>query len=103
VEVERGIPTGVTCSRASRLEQRCGKRPRGAEPTASELQETRVDLPGDVDGEPSARPGGGEPGYCVIQATSSLIRIHVAQLRSAGHGGIGTIGDNREQQAFGVS
>lgn len=32
-EVERGIPTPLTCPRASRLEQRRGKRPPGAQPT----------------------------------------------------------------------
>jgi hypothetical protein len=46
----------------------------------------RVDLPGNVDGEPSAGLGGGEPAEREIQATSALIRIHVAQLGGVGHG-----------------
>src|ERR1019366_907212 len=40
----------------------------------------RVELPRDVDGEPSARLGGREPGHREIQATASLVRIHVAKL-----------------------
>src|SRR5436190_22098751 len=51
VEVERAIPTRLPCPCASRLEQRRGNRCRGAEPTPRELQQIRVDLPGDVDGK----------------------------------------------------
>src|SRR5438132_4969270 len=48
----------------------------------------RVDLPGDVDGKPSPRLGPGEPAQREIEATSSFIGIHVAQLGSVGHGEI---------------
>src|SRR4051812_27678309 len=61
VEVERGIPARLSCARAARLEQRGGNRCRGAEPTPRELQQMRIDLPGDVDGKPSACLRGGEP------------------------------------------
>ena len=38
-----------------------------------------VELPGDVNGKPKSCLGGGQPAYREIQATASLIRIHVAQ------------------------
>src|SRR5215218_7104576 len=79
VEVERGIPAPPPRPRASRLEERCGNRACGAEPTLRELQQMWVELPGDVNGKPKSCLGGGQPAYREIQATASLIRIHVAQ------------------------
>src|SRR4051812_11473693 len=86
VEVQRGIPTRLPCPCASRLEQRRGNRCRGTEPTSRELQQIRVDLPGDVDGKPGPRLARREPAHREIKATPSLIRIHAAQLGSPGHG-----------------
>src|SRR6059058_987260 len=54
VEVERGIPTWLPCTRASRLKQSRGNRCRAAEPTPRQLQQVRIDLPGDVDRKPGA-------------------------------------------------
>jgi hypothetical protein len=38
MEIQRGIATRLSCSRASRFEERRGKRPRGAHPTPRQLQ-----------------------------------------------------------------
>jgi len=86
VEVERGVPARPTGARTARLEQRRGERTGGAEATARQLQQVRVELPGDVDREPRAQLRGREPGHGQIQATPPLVRVDVSQVRRAGHG-----------------
>src|SRR3954453_10224806 len=60
VEVERGIPTRLARPGAARLEEIRRDGPRRAQPTVRQLEQMRVDLPGDVHGKPTAHVASGK-------------------------------------------